>query len=89
MAEDEGAPKKQPWGPGMLLLMTLACLGITIWGVVDGWLREGYEHALFSKGVAVLFAVAAACLAVLTAKRWKVKPGPSGESSPPPPADEG
>jgi len=94
MAENEKKPPKQRWSPGMLLLMTLAFLGVAVWGVVDGWFRPEYEHPMFSKGVAIAGGILAVIYAVLTAMRWKEVPQapaedrsaePTSEDKPTPP----
>jgi len=83
--------QKQPYGPGVLMVLGLFMLIIAAWCAYDlatqeAWVKEGRTGTiLFNWGGLAVFSVAAVYLFILAAKRSKR--GTPGEASAPPPAD--
>ena len=94
----EDKPAKQPYGPGVLMILGLFMVVIAAWCAYDlatqeAWQKEGRTGAIaFNWAGLVIFSVAAVYTFVLAAKRSRGEAEAGGSALPPPPGapdDEG
>jgi hypothetical protein len=87
----EQQPPRQPYGPGVLMMFGLACLGVAVWCGMDffypkeDWVKGGQTGTIWMNGIGMtLFAVVAIYCFVLAAIRAR-SASPDASRAPPSP----